>query len=95
MQRSWFAAPRFGLFVVVTIFFILGLIYSAVVPLFEPPDELWHFAFADHLAKGNGLPVFSTTKSAFLREGGQPPLDRKSTRLNSSHVVLSRMPSSA
>ena len=31
--------------------------------------------------------------SAKLREGWEP--DRKSTRLNSSHVALSRMPSSA
>jgi len=74
MQRFRSAVPRFGLVVVVTTFLILGLIYSAIVPLFEPPDELWHFAFADHLAKGNGLPVFSASKSAFLREGGQPPL---------------------
>lgn len=53
---------------------MLGLIYNATIPLFEPPDEIWHFAFADHLAKGGGLPVLSMTKSAFLREGGQPPL---------------------
>ncbi len=74
MQRFRSAVPRFGLWVVVITFLILGLVYSAIVPLFEPPDELWHFAFADHLAKGNGLPVFSASKSAFLREGGQPPL---------------------
>lgn len=67
-------ASRRWLLTIVALFFILGLTYNATVPLFEPPDELWHFAFADHLAKGNGLPVFSETKSAFLREGGQPPL---------------------
>ena len=30
-----------------------------------------------------------------LSENGKPVIDRKSTRLNSSHVALSRMPSSA
>ena len=36
-------------------------------------------------------------KSTLIRStlGLQPHLDRKSTRLNSSHVALSRMPSSA
>ena len=29
------------------------------------------------------------------RNGGKPKKDRKSTRLNSSHIPLSRMPSSA
>ena len=74
MPYSRSISPRLWLCAIVAVFLILGLIYSAAVPLFEPPDELWHFAFADHLAKGNGLPVFSETKSAFLREGGQPPL---------------------
>jgi 4-amino-4-deoxy-L-arabinose transferase-like glycosyltransferase len=67
-------ATRRWLAVIVVAFLVLGLIYSVVVPLFEAPDEVWHFAFADHLAKGGGLPVFNEDKSAFLREGGQPPL---------------------
>ena len=77
-----------------------------MVPLFEPPDEIWHFAFADHLAKGGGLPVFAEKKSAFLREGGQPPLyyaavalailpfDRSDfpswVRFNASHPAVTR-----
>jgi len=67
-------ASKLWLLAILAAFLILTLIYSATVPLFEPPDEIWHFSFADHLAKGSGLPVFSTNKSAFLREGGQPPL---------------------
>ena len=66
-SRRWLAA-------IAAAFLALGLVYSIIVPLFEASDEVWHFAFADHLAKGGGLPVFSTNKSAFLREGGQPPL---------------------
>ena len=36
-----------------------------------------------------------TTKWPVLDLGYQPKIDRKSTRLNSSHSTLSRMPSSA
>jgi len=101
MRRS-----RFWLFVVIAAFFILGLIYSALIPLLEPPDELWHFMFADHLAKGRGLPTLTADKSAYLREGGQPPLyyalvalvimpfDRSDfpgwERFNASHPAITR-----
>jgi len=74
MQCLHFVTPRLWLPIIIVAFLILGLIYSVTVPLFESPDEIWHFAFADHLAKGGGLPVFAEKKSAFLREGGQPPL---------------------
>jgi Dolichyl-phosphate-mannose-protein mannosyltransferase len=106
MQRFQFAAPKFWLFAIVAVFLVLGSIYSVTVPLFESPDEVWHFAFADHLAKGGGLPVFSAGKSAFLREGGQPPLfyaavalailpiDRSDfpswVRFNASHPAITR-----
>ena len=36
-----------------------------------------------------------TEQEAILKAGGIPLTDRKSTRLNSSHLRLSRMPSSA
>ena len=35
------------------------------------------------------------TEPLYTKEGGVMPLDRKSTRLNSSHIQKSRMPSSA
>ena len=37
----------------------------------------------------------SRDMTAYYEEGGKESLDRKSTRLNSSHRLLSRMPSSA
>ena len=48
-------------------------------------------------------PVFNGENSLFIGNGGENPAplggylkgDRKSTRLNSSHNVISRMPSSA
>ncbi len=65
---------RFWLAAILAAYLAVGSVYAAAVPLFESPDEIWHYAFADHLAGGGGLPVFSATKSDFLREGGQPPL---------------------
>ncbi|MBP7686677.1 MAG: glycosyltransferase family 39 protein [Thermoflexales bacterium] len=46
-----------------------------MTPLFEGPDEIWHFAFANHLADGGGLPVFDAAQPAtFLRNGAHPPV---------------------
>ncbi len=106
MRHPHFTVSRLWLLTVIAAFLVLGLIYSVTVPLFEPPDEIWHFAFADHLAKGGGLPVFAEKKSAFLREGGQPPLyyaavalailpiDRgdfpKWVRFNAAHPAVTR-----
>ena len=36
-------------------FVALALVYSLTVPLFEGPDEIWHYAFANHLASGGEL----------------------------------------
>jgi 4-amino-4-deoxy-L-arabinose transferase-like glycosyltransferase len=106
MCHPHFVVSRFWLLIIIVAFLVLGLIYSVTVPLFESPDEVWHFAFADHLAKGGGLPVFAEKKSAFLREGGQPPLyyaavalailpfDRADfpnwVRFNASHPAVTR-----
>ena len=56
-------------------FFVTGLAYSLVVPPFETPDEIYHYAFARHLAAGNGLPVQGPEKTGpWEQEGSQPPL---------------------
>jgi 4-amino-4-deoxy-L-arabinose transferase-like glycosyltransferase len=66
---------RYLLLVIFIAFVVLALIYSLTVPLFEGPDEIWHYAFANHLASGGGLPVFEVTQPAtFLRNGAHPPL---------------------
>jgi len=106
MRHPHFTVSRFWLLTIIAAFLVLGVTYSVTVPLFESPDEIWHFAFADHLAKGGGLPVFAEKKSAFLREGGQPPLyyaavalailplDRDDfpnwVRFNASHPAVTR-----
>ncbi|HTP06784.1 MAG TPA: glycosyltransferase family 39 protein [Anaerolineae bacterium] len=66
---------RYVLLVITVVFVALSVVYSLTVPLFEGPDEIWHYAFADHLASGGGLPVFDINQPAtFLRNGAHPPL---------------------
>lgn len=63
------------LLVALACFGALGVVYSVVVPLFEAPDELWHFSFIRVLATERALPVQPTEgKDMWLREAGQPPL---------------------
>lgn len=61
--------------ILLALFCILGVVHSAAVPLFEAPDELWHFSFIRILATERALPVQPTEgKNMWLRESGQPPL---------------------
>ena len=56
-------------------FLVLGLVYSFANPLFEAPDEVWHYPFVKHLADGKGLPVLDPqAPELWNQEGGQPPL---------------------
>ena len=44
-------------------------------PPFETPDEVYHYAFARHMAQGNGLPVQTAAGSGpWEQEGSQAPL---------------------
>ena len=53
----------------------LGIAYSLIVPPFEKPDEVYHYAFARHLAEGNGLPVQTLDNlGPWKHEGTQAPL---------------------
>ncbi len=69
------AVERAAVSLILTLFLLTGLAYSLVVPPFETPDELFHYAFARHLAAGNGLPVQAAEKTGpWEQEGSQPPL---------------------
>ena len=74
------------------------------LPVDRPPMVFWHHFVGADMEKEN----FVDSHVRFYRETGEdfikmmcdgfvalPDLDRKSTRLNSSHNVISRMPSSA
>lgn len=64
---------------VIAAFCVLATLYSLVTPPFETPDEVYHFAFARHVAEGNGLPVQTTggpgaVSGPWEHEGSQAPL---------------------
>lgn len=66
--RTWAAA-------VLAVYFLLGIWFSLAVPPFETPDEIYHYAFARHLAQGNGLPVQAAEPTGpWEQEGSQAPL---------------------
>lgn len=56
------------------VFLALGVIYTTTVPLFESPDEPWHFNYVRYVAQGRGLPSLSDNDSGAYQEVGQPPL---------------------
>lgn len=64
-----------GVLAIVGAFLILGTIYSVVNPVFESPDEPYHYSYVKHVADGKGLPVQGrSTPYRFAQEGSQPPL---------------------
>jgi hypothetical protein len=74
-NRALRGRAPWGLALIVAVFCLLGAIHSTVIPLFEAPDEIWHFSFIQVLATQRALPVQPTEgKNIWLRETGQPPL---------------------
>ncbi|RME39410.1 MAG: DUF2142 domain-containing protein, partial [Thermoflexia bacterium] len=59
---------------ILLLFVLLGFLYSAVTPLYEAPDEVWHDAYVRWLARGNGLPPLDEDRSGAYQEAAQPPL---------------------
>lgn len=60
---------------ILALFLLLGAAYSLIVPAFETPDEPFHYAFARHIAQGNGLPVQDPrSPGPWAQEGSQAPL---------------------
>ena len=57
-------------------FFALGIAYAVATPLFEKPDEIWHYPYVKWLADGQGLPVQDLAQAQPLmeQESTQPPL---------------------
>jgi hypothetical protein len=56
------------------VFTLLGLTYSLVTPLFEAPDEVWHYAYVRYLAEERALPALTDAENAAYQEVAQPPL---------------------
>jgi len=69
MREHW------GIAITLVAFLSLGTLYSVVNPLFEAPDEVWHYEFVRWVATGKGLPVYSDAgERPWAQEGSQPPL---------------------
>ena len=52
----------------------VGVLYGYVVPPFEAPDEIWHFAFIQHLVTERALPVSEPgTQALWRQQGTQAP----------------------
>jgi 4-amino-4-deoxy-L-arabinose transferase-like glycosyltransferase len=60
---------------ILTLFAILGVTYSVVVPPFEASDELWHYPMVKYIADHWALPVQEPgVETPWRQEGSQPPL---------------------
>jgi len=67
-------APRW-LIAALAAYVALAVVYSAVTPIFEPPDEVYHFPLIDHIAQTGRLPVQDADNiGPWEQEGSQPPL---------------------
>jgi 4-amino-4-deoxy-L-arabinose transferase-like glycosyltransferase len=62
------------LFVLCFTFTLLVMMHGFTTPIFEAPDEVWHYAYVRWLAKGNGLPAMDNDDSGANQEVAQPPL---------------------
>jgi hypothetical protein len=56
------------------LFLLLGLVYGTITPIFEAPDEVWHYAYVRYLVEQRALPSLTDTDSGAYQEVAQPPL---------------------
>ncbi|MFQ5811827.1 MAG: DUF2142 domain-containing protein [Anaerolineae bacterium] len=65
-----------GIALILAAFFALGIVYNVATPLFEKPDEIWHYPYVKYLADGQGLPVQNLARAqpVIRQESTQPPL---------------------
>ena len=67
--------PDRALLALLVAFACLATTYSIVTPIFEAPDEPWHYRYVKHLADGRGLPPLTFSDDAWVQgENHQPPL---------------------
>ena len=52
------------------LYLLLASLFSIVTPPFEAPDEIWHFAFVQHLVTQRTLPVTEPKTHALWRQQG-------------------------
>lgn len=71
---AWLAAHR-GIVAITAAFILLCSVYSMVNPLYEAPDETFHLAVVEHIARTGTLPrVEPGVETPSAQEATQPPL---------------------
>ncbi len=66
---------RWPILLILVFYVLLAGAYSVVNPLFESPDEVWHYEYVRWLVEGEGLPRPDDVGHApWHQEGSQPPL---------------------
>ncbi len=60
---------------IIAAFLALATYYSFTTPLFESPDEVWHYAYIREIATRRGFPVMQAgIAQPWAQEGTQAPL---------------------
>jgi len=67
-------SPAHPLIALCLAFTLLVALHTAATPIFEAPDEVWHYAYVRWIAEGNGLPPLDEDLSGAYQEAAQPPL---------------------
>ncbi len=62
--------PVWALPGLLALFALVAGLYSVTTPIFETPDEIWHYAFIQHVATGQGLPISAANTQALWRQQG-------------------------
>ena len=63
-----------GIRLLLAVFLLLAGTFSVITPPFETPDEIWHFAFIQHLVTERSLPVSQPdTQEMWRQQGVQAP----------------------
>jgi hypothetical protein len=69
VKRHWLLVGIVGVFVAI------GTVYSVATPIFETPDESFHFFVIQHWRETGQLPVQQPgVRTLYAQEGSQPPL---------------------
>ena len=48
------------LLAILALYVMLAMLYSVVNPLFEAPDEVWHYEYVRWLAEGKGCLLYTS-----------------------------------
>jgi hypothetical protein len=72
--------PNYGVLIIISLFVILGIIYTLATPVLEASDEFKHYPYVQYVQNHRELPVLdpevcreSLDACPWLQDGGQPP----------------------